>query len=228
MTRLLSETWRGSIALVVGLLVALASTVVAESLGVLKGDGNDVDLIMLGMAGYLGTYVVLTVLAFARLPWAEVEAWARRTPPVHWARQAMTSSRPGPGTAAGVGLFALFLAVFWVPRLGQGGVFSTEQQAVVIIVVILASWLAVAVTYAVAYLLANIRSGYAVLGFPGKGGGSFTDHLYLALMISTTFGTTDVEILEPKTRRLVASHGVLAFVFNTVVLGAVVSVLVNR
>lgn len=83
-------------------------------------------------------------------------------------------------------------------------------------------------TYAVAYLLANIRSGYAVLGFPGKGGGSFTDHLYLALMISTTFGTTDVEILEPKTRRLVASHGVLAFVFNTVVLGAVVSVLVNR
>ena len=99
MTRLLSETWRGTIALVVGLLVALASTVVAESLGALKGDGNDVDLIMLGMAGFLGTYVVLTLLAFARLPWAEVEAWARRTPPVHWARQAVTSSRPGPGRA---------------------------------------------------------------------------------------------------------------------------------
>lgn len=86
----------------------------------------------------------------------------------------------------------------------------------------------VAVTYAVAYLLADVRAGGTALGFPGEEGErrTFTDYPYFSLSVSSTFGPTDVQVRSTRMRRLVAGHGVTAFAFNTVILGAGVSMLV--
>lgn len=83
-------------------------------------------------------------------------------------------------------------------------------------------------TRAVAYLLADVREGGTALGFPGEVGErrTFTDYPYFSLAVSSTFGPTDVQVRSTRTRRLVAGHGVTAFAFNTVILGAVVSMLV--
>lgn len=42
----------------------------------------------------------------------------------------------------------------------------------------------------------------------------------------SAFGPTDVQVRRTDMRKLVATHGVTTFAFNTVILGAVVSMLV--
>ena len=64
-------------------------------------------------------------------------------------------------------------------------------------------------------------------GFPGGGERSFTDYLYFSLMVQTTFGATDVAVESPGMRRAVMTHGVVAFVFNTVIVAMLVSLLLS-
>jgi len=45
--------------------------------------------------------------------------------------------------------------------------------------------------------------------------------------VGTTFGTTDVEVRHSALRRHVLTHGVLAFVFNTLVLTVAITFTTN-
>lgn len=219
-----SETLRGVLSLVAGSAATVVLTLVVEQV---RGSGFEVtELLFAGLAVYLATYVWLTLQAFSRTTWSSVEGWARRRTRAHWVTRLVTASEPGPGVASGVSVVALLVAVLWLPSQQGGGAFSTGQQLLVTAVLVAASWLTVAVTYSVAYLLADVRSGGTTLHFPGESPRRFTDYLYFALAVSTTFGPTDVQVLRTDMRRLVATHAVTAFAFNTVVLGAVVSMLV--
>lgn len=224
---LLAESWRTGLANAVG--VVLAVVVALAGGGAVRSTEYLTDVVLVAMAGYLCTYVALTVLAFTRCSWEEVDRWCHRRDRTSLASQLLGSTRPGPLLATSVSMVALVVGVIWLPmRFGSGTGLLTSGVAVVLAVVLLASaWLTVVVTYAVAYLMHDVRSGHQALGFPGEDPRVVEDYAYLALATSTTFGTTDVEVRRTSTRRLVASHAVLAFLFNTVILAGVVSTLVS-
>lgn len=225
---LLPETRRGLLALlgalVAGPLIALA-VVPASSFAELD---VTLELAVIGLAGYLLVYVALTALAFWRSSWRRIEAWAGRRQPTPWYLQLLTASSPGPGVASSVSLIALVAAVVWLPRQRSGeGVLAGPAVFGLAVVLVVGSWVAVVLTYAVAYLLTDLRSGQRALSFPGGQDRSVLDYLYLAVATSTTLGSSDVQLLTREARSLWAGHAVLAFVFNAVILAAVVSVLVT-
>ena len=96
---------------------------------------------------------------------------------------------------------------------------------VVVVAMVAASWLNVAVTYAVHY--ARIDRDRDALQFPGECADGFLDYLFVALGIQTTAGVTGVEVTTREMRRLVLGHSVLAFVFNTAIIGMVISLLLG-
>lgn len=85
------------------------------------------------------------------------------------------------------------------------------------ILLVVSSWINLVVTYAVHYarLHALADSG---LQFPGRDERTLWDYLYLSAAVQTTFGTTDVTVTTTHMRRTVTGHGVLAFLFNAVIL----------
>ncbi len=87
------------------------------------------------------------------------------------------------------------------------------------------SWINVLVVYTVHY--ARLDSRAPGLGFPGEEPQELADYLYLALAVQTTFGTTDVEVRTRALRRVASVHGALAFVFNSVILAMIVSLLLG-
>lgn len=223
---LLSESWRNGLAYVAGVLIAgVVALVARERAGSLT---FLIDALFVAMAGYLCVYVVLTVLAFTRSTWTEVDLWCHRRERRNLLGTLLGITRPGPLVATSVSMVALVVGVFWLPTQMNGeGLLQRGVAVVLAIVLLVSAWLTVAVTYAVAYLMHDVRSGHEALGFPGDEPRSVSDYAYLALATSTTFGTTDVEVRRTSLRRLVAGHAVLAFLFNTVILAGVVSTLVT-
>ena len=59
-------------------------------------------------------------------------------------------------------------------------------------------------------------------GGPGRPG---AEYLYLGVTIGATFATSDVEVRSSRTRWIVMTHTVLAFLYNAVVVGVVVKLL---
>lgn len=224
-TLLLSESWRSALAFGLGALLVLVAQVVPRLVG--EGEPEVTTNLLVALAGYLVGYVVLSVLAFTWCSWAQVMSWCRAPDRIHLLAQLVGASRPGPGVASGVSLAALAIGVVWLPLQTRDGSLALGSGLIVLAVIIVVfAWLTVAVTYAVAYLQRDVRSGHRALSFPGEDVRSVEDYAYLALAISTTFGTTDVEVRQTPVRRLAAGHSVLAFILNTVVLAGVVSMLV--
>lgn len=66
-----------------------------------------------------------------------------------------------------------------------------------------------------------------VRDFPGDEEPGWVNHLYLAVSVSATFGATDVSVRTRAMRRTVMSHAVLAFVFNSVIIVAAISLMLG-
>ncbi|MFX0537847.1 DUF1345 domain-containing protein [Ornithinimicrobium sp. Y1847] len=219
------EVRRGLLAAGIGFLLSLMVGLLVRA----APDQDSFDLLFVTIAGYLWAYVVLTVQTFRHAPWRIVERWAQRTERAPWWVQLVAPTRPGPGVAVAVAFLAVTVGLFYLPqqvRVGEGTL-GEPWMIGLSVVLIVGAWLTMATTYAVAYLLADVRSGYRGLEFPGEGPRSAVDYAYLSMATSTTFGTTDVQVRTSAVRLLVAGHGALAFLFNTVVLAGVVSVLVS-
>lgn len=60
--------------------------------------------------------------------------------------------------------------------------------------------------------------------FPGSPHPDYWDFLYFAFVIGMTCQTSDVQITDHRIRRLVLAHGVLSFLFNTVILALSVNI----
>lgn len=88
-----------------------------------------------------------------------------------------------------------------------------------------ASWINVAVCYAIHYARADLADGG--LEFPGKDHPSFVRYLYLGISVQATFGTTDVSITTDQMRRIVSSQCILSFIFNSVIVAVIVSMLLG-
>lgn len=92
-----------------------------------------------------------------------------------------------------------------------------------------ASWLNVAVMYAIHYVRANGvgKASDPPLAFPGEQPENLIDYMYFAAGVQATFGSTDVEIRTTSARKLVLGHSMMAFIYNTVIVGMVISLLLS-
>jgi len=62
------------------------------------------------------------------------------------------------------------------------------------------------------------------LQFPGDEAPDYWDFLYFAVVLGMTFQVSDVQITSRKLRRLATAHGLLGFLFNTVILALSVNI----
>jgi uncharacterized membrane protein len=62
------------------------------------------------------------------------------------------------------------------------------------------------------------------LDFPGEKRPDYLDFMYFALVLGMTFQVSDVQITSRKLRRLAAVHGLLSFLFNTIIVALTVNI----
>ena len=62
------------------------------------------------------------------------------------------------------------------------------------------------------------------LEFPGEKRPDYLDFMYFSLVLGMTFQVSDVQITARKFRRLAAVHGLLSFLFNTIILALTVNI----
>lgn len=228
--RWMGELRRVSLVTVVATLCAL----VLGWLGVIPGP-RDVaavasDLLVVWLILYFFGYSLLTVLVFHLAPPKKVEAWARTEERGTWMQRYVYGTAPGPGMSISVGVASLLVALLWLPgTVTIPSAFTDTVRMGLGIVLVVTAWVTVAVSFTIAYLAEDLQSSGEALGFPDGSrdvSRPLTDYVYLAVAVSATFGTTDVELRTTPVRRTATVHTLVAFVFNTVVLAVVVSVLV--
>jgi uncharacterized membrane protein len=94
---------------------------------------------------------------------------------------------------------------------------------------LLLSWLMTHTTFAFRYAHEYYaREGAAAeidggLDFPGNARPDYLDFVYFSLVLGMTFQVSDVQITSRKLRRVATVHGLLSFLFNTIVLALTVN-----
>ena len=92
------------------------------------------------------------------------------------------------------------------------------------------SWLVTHVTFALRYaheFYARDLGGPDVdrgLDFPQEKEPDYLDFFYFALVLGMTFQVSDVQITSRKLRRVATLHGLLSFLFNTVIVAFTVNI----
>ncbi len=92
------------------------------------------------------------------------------------------------------------------------------------------SWLVMHVVFALRYAHEYYAGKTAPgdvdggLNFPGTEPPDYWDFIYFALVLGMTFQVSDVVITSRKLRRLATLHGLLAFLFNTVIVALTVNI----
>lgn len=169
---------------------------------------------------YLGSWG-LYAMAYLALTWLSVRlggapvlvAVARQSRRLGRAERWVATT---PETIAQVAAAIAMVAVIIVmPRADEQGASVTYVLGVCLVGVVV-SWLMLQVGFLMTYV--GLDSEQGGLGFPEGGSPGVVEYLYFTVAVGTTFGTTDVEVRSSAIRRQVLAHGVLAFVFNTLVL----------
>jgi uncharacterized membrane protein len=136
-------------------------------------------------------------------------------------------------------IFALTLAVVIVSFVGVTGEFATIKAApegsrwfhvVLVAVTLFLSWLVTHVTFAYRYaheFYARDHGGPDFdrgLEFPGELAPDYLDFMYFSLVLGMTFQVSDVQITSRMMRRVATLHGLIAFLFNTVIVAFTVNI----
>ena len=92
------------------------------------------------------------------------------------------------------------------------------------------SWLFLNCVYALYYANAYYSAAPEPGGllFPGTTHPTYTDFVYFAFVLGTTFQVSDVQITDSGLRRVALVHGVLSFFFNAVVIALTVNAISTR
>ncbi|MFG2883518.1 DUF1345 domain-containing protein [Streptomyces sp. NPDC048297] len=206
------------------LLVAACTAVVLRALmdGTLRLSAADFGVLVL--FGYLLPYLGLTVSAFASARPEHVRAWAQRETRGTVLQRWVLGTAPGPGVSILIAAAAFTVAVLWLPG-HLGSAIQVMPRDVVALALVVVAWVCVVVSFAVTFQADDLVEDELGLEFPGEHSTVWADYVYFALSVMTTFGTTDVNVTSREMRRTVATHGVIAFIFNTVTVATLVSAL---
>ncbi|WP_420112641.1 DUF1345 domain-containing protein [Pseudactinotalea sp.] len=128
--------------------------------------------------------------------------------------------------ATSISILALVAVVTMVLRPGLRAV---PIVLILAFAMVALSWLNMAVMYAIHYVRANGLGERTdpPLAFPGEQPDQLIEYMYFAAGVQATFGSTDVAIRTSSMRKLVLGHSMMAFVYNTVIVGMVISLLLS-
>ncbi len=130
-----------------------------------------------------------------------------------------------------LGVFASFVAI-----IGEFSVSKDDSSDVrglhvaLVATTLLVSWFTThtifALRYAHEYYDRNPATGELDRGldFPGGLDPDYWDFFYFSIVLGMTFQVSDVQIASRKLRRLAIVHGVLSFLFNTVIIALTVNI----
>jgi uncharacterized membrane protein len=131
---------------------------------------------------------------------------------------------------AGAAFFSMFALLGILHRVRDASGLEAAELAAVAGSTILLSWAFAHTAFAVHYahdyyagLAASLPPG---LRFPGDHGDpNYWDFLYFSFVVGMTCQVSDVLVMSQAWRRLVLAHGIVAFLFNTVVLALTINLL---
>jgi uncharacterized membrane protein len=223
--RLASDAWRAWTATFLALVPSTALEMAGFGLGPeASSSALYVENFFVTWLCYGVAYLALTSWTFLPADGQTLACWLHATTPRSRLAHAWTIFSGGASavwtvTSATISIVAV-IAFAFVPDLRTSPiVLATGITAVV------GSWLLNAVGFAVLYARTNTaRPG---LVFPGDEAPTFVDYVYLAVQVSTTFSTADVTTTSSRLRRTVTGHALIAFIFNTVIVAVLVSVLLT-
>lgn len=173
--------------------------------------------------GYCVVYLVTTLVTLGRADAATLALWLRESRQGRRRRRLLELLSLSSGPAGSVSLSVASLVAVVVFAMSE----QLRGSLPVIVLtfgVVVCSWLVIAITYAQHYAREN--SNDRQLAFPGEerdGPPVFSDYVYLAVQVGTTFATSDVAIERRSMRRTVTVHSVVTFAYNTVVVALIVS-----
>ena len=136
--------------------------------------------------------------------------------------------------------------IFWLTMAATGfsfaaivGEFSNSKDlptaqkglhVALVAITLLVSWLMTHTTFAFRYAHeyyeapAGAEKVDGGLQFPGEEQPDYLDFLYFSMVLGMTFQVSDVQITSRKFRRLATVHGLLSFLFNTIILALTVNI----
>jgi uncharacterized membrane protein len=111
---------------------------------------------------------------------------------------------------------------------GTKGQEPTRLVLLLAVVTILLSWAFIHTIFAVHYAHEYFGEGsdqqIGGLEFPGKDEPDYWDFMYFSFVIGMTFQVSDVVVTSKIIRRLVVTHGIVSFIFNTALLALMVNI----
>jgi hypothetical protein len=225
---LVSDLWRGLIGLGITTVVTVAGSVVLAPVGVELGisvAGTTWSGVFGGWAVLAAVQTILVLAVFAPMAPRRMRVALRLTTPRTRSRRIVWNLFGGGGTywaTTGAVIAIATLAVLVVNR-----VYVRDPILLYLGIAVVVTSLALIITsYAVRYAREQASAGG--IGLRGDQRlPPFSDHLYLAIQLATTFSASDVELSTPAARRIVSLNSLVAFAFNSVVVALLVSVLVN-
>jgi uncharacterized membrane protein len=166
-------------------------------------------------------YLVLSAVRFATEPADRMAAHAEAQQEGEWTIFALTL---GVVIISFVAVTREFAAIKALPEAWRG------PDVALVAITLLSSWLMTHVCFAFRYaheFYARDAGGPDFdrgLEFPGEQQPDYLDFLYFALVLGMTFQVSDVQITSRKLRRVAAVHGLLSFLFNTVIVALMVNI----
>lgn len=215
---LLAESARSAVAAAVVVPAVLAHRLVTD-----PAEGARLtDDVLLAMAAYQTSYLVVTLAVFHRAPRDVLDLAAERMPVGGFLNRWVYFNEPGTGAALSVAVLAMGVAVVVLPRAGSlPSSLPPAALTALGVAVVVASWSTMLVTYALDYLRRDVAGGR--LRFPDEDERTFPDYLHVAATVATTFGTGSVTVTGTALRRVVTGQALVAFGFNAVIISLAVA-----
>lgn len=212
------------------------TAVVAAGYGAISAPpgAGDVDTLGFVVTVYLGVWSVYSLL-YAGLTWAVLrradgDRLARWLTEDRSERQRRRRLERLAGNAGPLGAVS-FCAVAIGAVVAAAVLPELRDDPVVValaVLVVAASWLLTVTVYAVHYARENAQhGGLEFRGGDVEGPPSLADYAYLAIQVGTAYNGADVTVVSRAMRRTVSVHAVVAFVFNSVLIALLVSLLIT-
>lgn len=175
-------------------------------------------------AVYAILWSVITIVLFTRAGSEKMHQWMRETTPKTPLRRFFWALGGGGGI-----YWAILGSLVAILSLIAIGLTSDEDGRAVLVVtgviVVIASILLTITAYSVRYARENAVNGG--LQFPETPQPTLPDYVYFATHLNISLGGADVVVSTTRMRRLVTTHSMTAYAYNALVLGLLVSLLIE-